>query len=69
MGADAKEPCGYIYHSADEELDEAVAVNRHKQSVYRQRGEVVPIALTVDLERLIESKRIGNDHNFKQGRI
>lgn len=71
IGADVKESDGYLYSddSDEVELDEAISFNRHKQSVYRQRGEAVPIALTVNLERLFESKRIRGDQNFAEGKI
>lgn len=60
---------GYIYHSDEEEIDEAIAIVRQKVSAHRQQGEAVPIVLTVDLERLIESMRIRGDQNFEGGRI
>lgn len=67
--AKVKEADGYIYYLVEEDLSESIAIIRQKQQAHRQRGEVVPIALEIELERLIEEKRITGDPNFREGRI
>lgn len=55
--------------SDDDELGEQIAVAAQKQMAYRKRGEPVPIGLQIDLERLIEFRRIKSDFNFTDGRL
>jgi hypothetical protein len=50
--------------SSDDELNEAIAVVKQKMDCYRCRFEPVPISFQIELDRLIERKRVAGDPNF-----
>lgn len=56
----------YLYGDIDEDIDEQIAIARQKIESHRKRLGFVPIGMQVDLERLLEEKRISNDPNFNE---
>jgi len=59
----------YLYGDPDEDVDDDIDALRHRLAAARNSGGAVPAELVVDLERLIETRRIGNDPNFRDGRL
>ena len=61
------EPPEYLMGQQDEELDEQIAIVKQKIDAHRLLFGFAPIGMQIEMERLIEKKRIKNDKNFYGG--
>jgi len=63
--APVKEPINYLMEG--DEFDEAIAIVKQKIEAHRLQFGFTPIGFQIEMERLIEKKRIKSDKNFYGG--